>query len=160
MKLTILRGCRNPEIENSHPSAAESLLLAKMCVFCCRGSPVGGHRMHPRGDPKNHRNSIIFRKLFQWSLGGHRIAKVSSRTPQGTEKGSRRVTFGALWNHFWPQNCDIGTLLEHCYLHHFRHKMKAWDHSDALWEAIWNSILRAVTTLGVSSALLCPAGSS
>ena len=38
--------------------------------------------------------------------------------------------------------------------------MKVWGYSDALWETIWNSILRAVTTLGISSGLLCPAGSS
>ena len=43
---------------------------------------------------------------------------------------------------------------------YFQYKMKVWGDSDALWEAIWNSILRAVTTLGVSSGLLCPAGSS
>ena len=103
---------------------------------------------------------MFFRKLFRWSLGGRWATKVSSRIPQGTEKGSRRLTFRALWCHFWPQNCNIGTLLEHRYLQHFQHKMKVWGHSDALWEAIWNSILRAVTTLGVSSALLCPAGSS
>ena len=70
------------------------------------------------------------------------------------------VTFGAPLVPLLTQNCNIGTLLEHCYLQHFQYKMKVWGHSDALWEAIWNSILRAVTTLGVSSTLLCPAGSS
>ena len=158
--MTILRGYRNPEIENSHPSAAESLLLAKMCVICCRGTRPVVIAPSPLGDPKNHRNYMFFRKLFERSLGGRRVTKVSSRTPQGTGKGSRMVTFGALWDHFWLQNCNIGTLLEHCYLQHFQHKMKVWGHSNALWETIWNSILRAVTTLGVSSALLCPAGSS
>ena len=158
--MTILRGYRNTEIENSHPSAAESLLLAKMYVLCRAGSPTPGTRSLFPGDSKNHRNFNFFRKVFEWSLGGRRDAKVVSRTPQGTEKGSRMVTFGALWNHFWSQNCNIGTLLEHCYLQHFQHKMKGWGHSDAPWETIWNSILRAVTTLGVSSALLCPAGSS
>ena len=158
--MTILRGYRNPEIENSHPSAAESLLLAKMCVLCRVGSPVGGNRVRRPGGPQNHRNCVFFRKLFEWSLGGRRDAKVVSRTPQGTEKGSTMVTFGALWNHFWFQNCNIGTLLEHCYLQHFQHEMKVWGHSDALWEAIWNPVLRAVTTFGVSSGLLCAAGSS
>ena len=95
MKLTSLRGYRNPETENLHPSAAKSLLLTKMCVFCCPGTRSAANGCGPLGDPKNHRNSIFFRKLFQWSLGGRRAAKVSSRTPQGTEKGSRRVTFGA-----------------------------------------------------------------
>ena len=160
MKLTILRGYRNPEIENSHPSAAESLLLAKMCVFCCRGTRPPAEGCAPGGTLKITEISIFFRKLFEWSPGGRRDVKVISRTPQGTEKGSRMVTFEALWNHFWSQNCNIGTLLEHCYLQHFQHKMKVWGDSDALWEAIWNSILRAVTTLGVSSALFCPAGSS
>ena len=100
VKLTILRGYRNPEIENSHPSAAESLLLAKMCVFCCRGTRSAAMAPAPRGDPKNHRIFNFFQKLFQWSLGGRRATKVSSRTPQGTEKGSRRLTFRALWDHF------------------------------------------------------------
>ena len=119
LKVTILRGYRNPEIENSHPSAAKSLLLLKMCVWCCPGSRSPVVACTPPGDPKNHRNSMFFRKLFEWSLGGRRGTKVSSRTPQGTEKGSRMVTFWALWDHFWPQNCNIGTLLEHCYLLHF-----------------------------------------
>ena len=50
LKVTILRGYRNPEIENSHPSAAESLLLAKMCVLCRVGTraPVLGRC--PRGE--------------------------------------------------------------------------------------------------------------
>ena len=103
---------------------------------------------------------IFVRKLFEWSLGGRRGTKVSSRTPQGPEKGSRMVTFWALWDHFWPQNCNIGTSLEHRYLQHFQHKMKVWGHSDALWEVIWNPTLHVVTTLGVFFALLCPAGSS
>ena len=38
--------------------------------------------------------------------------------------------------------------------------MKVWDHSDALWQIIWNPTLHVVTTLGVFFALLCPAGSS
>ena len=38
--------------------------------------------------------------------------------------------------------------------------MKVWGHSDPLWDAIWNPILRTVTTLGVFFTLLCPAGSS
>ena len=160
MKLTILRGYRNPEIENSHPSAAESLLLAKMCVFCCRGTRSAAMAPAPRRDPKNNRNFNFFRKLFQWSLGGRRAAKVSSRTPQGTEKGSRRVAFGAPLVPLLTPKLQYWDLARHRYLRHFQHKMKVWGHSDALWEAIWNSILRAVTTLGVSSALLCPAGSS
>ena len=70
------------------------------------------------------------------------------------------VTFGILWDDFGLQTSNTVTLLEHYCLLHFQHKMKVWGDSDALWEAIWNSIFRAVTTLGVSSALLCPAGSS
>ena len=100
LKVTILRGYRNPEIENSHPSAAESLLLAKMCVFCCRGTRPPAKGCASRGGPKNHRNFNFFRKLFQWSLGGRRAAKVSSRTPQGTERGSEGWLSGLLWCHF------------------------------------------------------------
>ena len=37
--------------------------------------------------------------------------------------------------------------------------MKVWGHSDALWDASWNPILRAVNTLGVFFGFLCPAGS-
>jgi len=132
----------------------------KCAFYAARGARAVVLGPLPLGGPKNHRNLRFFRKLFQWSLGGRRVAKVSSRIPQGTEKRSRRVTFGDLWDHFCSQNCNIGTLLEHCYLQHFQHKMKVWGHSNALWETIWNSILRAVTTLGVSSGLLCPAGSS
>ena len=60
LKVTSLRGPENPEIENLHPSAAKSLLLLKMCVFCRAGSPAGGRGTLPRGGPKKHRNFVIF----------------------------------------------------------------------------------------------------
>ena len=86
--------------------------------------------------------------------------KCPQELPKEPKRGPEGSLSELLWCNFWPQNCNIGTLLEHCYLRHFHHKMKVWGDSDALWEAIWNSILRAVTTLSVSSGLLCPAGSS
>ena len=70
LKVISLRGSGNPEIENLHPSAVKTLLLLKMCVFCCRGSPTGGHGTLPRGDPKNHGNSICFSNAFRMGFWG------------------------------------------------------------------------------------------
>ena len=47
---------------------------------------------------------------------------------QSSEKGSRKVTLGAIWGHFWSQKLNIATLLKHCYLPYFQPKMQFWDH--------------------------------
>ena len=70
------------------PLCSEIATFAENVRFMLPGEPVAGHGMLPPGDPKNHENSMFFRKKIQWSLGGRRAAKVSSRTPPGTEKVS------------------------------------------------------------------------
>ena len=125
------------------------------------GEPRRRQRGVPSGETLKITEISIFFENFSngvWEAAGP--PKCPQELPKEPKRGPEGSLSGLLWCHFWQQNWYIGTLLEHCYLQHFQHKMKVWGDSDALWEAIWNSIFRAVTTLGVSSALLCPAGSS
>ena len=73
----------------------------------------------PPGPLKIVEISVFFRKLFEWASGGHLDAKMIPQGIQGAEKGSEKATLGCLLADFWLQSCNIGTLLEHCYLLHF-----------------------------------------
>ena len=84
VKLTSLRGYRNPETENLHPSAAKSLLLLKMCVFCCPGARPVVVACSPWGDPKITEILIFFLNVFEWVLEGHCSTRVSARTAEGS----------------------------------------------------------------------------
>ena len=96
MKLTSLRGYRNPETENLHPSAAKSLFLPKTCVFCCRGARPVVIACPPWEGPKITEISIFFRMRFEWVLEGHRAAKMSPGAAQEAEKGPQMLTLGCL----------------------------------------------------------------
>ena len=92
MKLTSLRGCRNPEPENLHPSAAKSLLLIKMFIILLPGEPRRWlSHAPPGGDPKITENSIFFQMRFEWGLEGHWVAKMFPGAPQEAEKGSQML---------------------------------------------------------------------
>ena len=102
MKLTSLRGYRNPEIEKLHPSAAESLLLLKMSVLCCPGgSPVGGNGMLPLGTLKMGEKKIdLFSKTFRMDFGGTMGRQNDPPMTQSSEKESQKATLAALWADF------------------------------------------------------------
>ena len=96
LKVTILRGYRNPEIENSHPSAAKSLLLLKMCVLCRAGSPGGGRGTLPPGGPKNHGIFDVFSKAFRMGFGRALGRQNDPTVVPRTRKGSEKATLGCL----------------------------------------------------------------
>ena len=73
----------------------------KCAFFAGRGARPVVIACPPWGDPKITEISINFWKRFEWALGGNRDVKMTPLAPQGSPKGSQKLTLGALWDHFW-----------------------------------------------------------
>ena len=110
MKLTILKGYRNPEIENSHPLCSGIATFGKNVCFMQGGEP-GRRQRHasPGGTLKIIEISIFFEKFSNglWEAAGtpkwsQELLKEPKRGPEWSLSEPSGTTFGLKATIFGP----------------------------------------------------------
>ena len=132
LKVTSLRGYRNPEIENITPSHAKINFFMKMSILPAAGARSSVIAPSPRGILKI---TDIFRFFLEPSRNHSGAPLGRQSEPKGRprcQNGAPKLTFGPSGMTFSVKIRDSGTLLEHWYLLCFYNKNNVWGRTECV----------------------------